>query len=135
RKSLHDIAKEFVLPKSVIFTDEHPSYRGLEKIGFNHARVNHSQGVYVYGNIHTNTVEGFWSLVKRGLGGVYHSVSKKYLQNYLNEYSFRYNHRDCGNLIFPLLVERASQPALLNPTLPAKSKLPASVACIQKFDV
>ena len=53
------------------------------------------------GDVHTNTIEGFWSLVKRGIGGVYHSVSKKYLQTYLNEYAFRYNHRDCGNLIFP----------------------------------
>jgi ISXO2 transposase-like protein len=67
------------------------------------------------GNVHTNTIEGFWSLVKRGLGGVYHSVSKKYLQTYLNEYAFRYNHRACGNLIFPLLLERASQPELLKP--------------------
>jgi transposase len=55
-------------------------------------------------------------LVKRGLGGVYHSVSKKYLQTYLNEYSFRYNHRACGNLIFPLILERAAQPELLRPS-------------------
>jgi hypothetical protein len=47
----------------------------------------------VVGDIHTNSVEGFWSLIKRGIGGVYHSVSQKYLQSYLNEYSFRYNHR------------------------------------------
>ena len=118
RKTLQDIAKEYVLPKSVIFTDDHASYHGLEKIGFNHDRINHSQGVYVYGNVHTNTIEGFWSLVKRGLGGVYHSVSRKYLQTYLNEYSFRYNHRACGNLIFPLLLERASRPELLKPSVP-----------------
>jgi len=124
RKSLHDIAKEYILPKSVVFTDEHPSYHGLEKYELNHARINHSQGVYMYGNIHTNTIEGFWSLVKRGLGGVYHSVSKKYLQTYLNEYSFRYNHRACGNLIFPLILERASQPELLRTSLPAEKNLP-----------
>ena len=45
------------------------------------------------GDVHTNTVEGFWSLVKRGIGGVYHSVGSNYLQSYLNEYSFRYNRR------------------------------------------
>jgi transposase len=49
--------------------------------------------VYVVGETHTNTVEGFWSLVKNGLRGVYHSVGKGYLQSYLNEYSFRYNRR------------------------------------------
>jgi transposase len=123
RKSLHDIAKEFILPKSVVFTDDHASYHGIEKHGFNHARINHSQGVYVMGNVHTNTIEGFWSLVKRGLGGVYHSVSKKYLQTYLNEYAFRYNHRACGNLIFPLLLERASQPELLRPAVQAGKNL------------
>jgi hypothetical protein len=47
----------------------------------------------VDGNVHTNTLEGFWSLVKRGIGGVYHSVSSKHLQSYLDEYAFRYNHR------------------------------------------
>ncbi len=46
------------------------------------------------GDAHTNTVEGFWSLVKRGIGGVYHSVSAKHLQGYLNEYAWRYNQRE-----------------------------------------
>lgn len=123
RKTLQDIAKEYILPKSVVFTDDHASYHGIEKHGFNHARINHSQGVYVMGNVHTNTIEGFWSLVKRGLGGVYHSVSKKYLQTYLNEYSFRYNHRACGNLIFPVILERASQPELLRPAGQAERTL------------
>ena len=45
------------------------------------------------GDVHTNTVEGFWSLIKRGIGGVYHAVGRGYLQSYLDEYSFRYNHR------------------------------------------
>ena len=71
RKTLHDIAKEYVLPKSVIFTDDHASYHGLEKIGYNHDRINHSQGVYVYGNVHTNTIEGFWSLVLSKDSGVW----------------------------------------------------------------
>lgn len=45
------------------------------------------------GNVHTNTIEGFWSLLKNGIRGVYHSVSSKHLQSYINEYAFRYNHR------------------------------------------
>ena len=52
-----------------------------------------AETVYVVGDIHTNTIEGFWSLVKRGIGGVYHNVGKHYLQSYLDEFSFRYNHR------------------------------------------
>ena len=124
KKTLHDIAHEKILPKSTVFTDEHASYKGLD-VDYQHHRVNHSQGVYVTGNVHTNTIEGFWSLVKRGLGGVYHSVSKKYLQSYLNEYAYRYNHRECGNLIFPLILERASQPGLLKPFVRAGENLPA----------
>ena len=65
----------------------------LTDIGFQHDVVNHSEKQYAKGFAHTNTIEGFWSLVKRGIAGVYHSVSPKYLQSYVNEYSFRYNHR------------------------------------------
>jgi len=122
KKTLQNIAHEKILPKSVVFTDDAAQYHGLDT-DYHHHRINHSQSVYVMGNVHTNTIEGFWSLVKRGLGGVYHSVSKKYLQTYLNEYSFRYNHRACGNLIFPLLVERASQPELLRPAVQVEKNL------------
>jgi transposase len=115
RENLHSIAKEYVLPESIIYTDEYPAYRGLDWIhGYDHRRINHSQGIYVMGDIHTNTIEGFWSLVKRGIGGVYHSVSKKYLQTYLDEYSFRYNRRNSGQPMFVSLLEqiyeRAEQP-------------------------
>jgi hypothetical protein len=61
---------------------------------YNHSRVLHSHNIYVIGNVHTNTIEGFWSLCKNGVHGVFHSVSPNYLQAYLNEYAFRYNHRD-----------------------------------------
>ena len=79
------------------------------KENYQHRRINHSSKVYVMGDVHTNTIEGFWSLVKRGIGGVYHQVSQKYLQSYLNEYSFRYNRRDQGNLIFTSLLKRAAE--------------------------
>lgn len=123
KKVLQDIAQEKILPSSVVFTDDAAQYHGMD-VNYHHHRINHSQGVYVVGDVHTNTIEGFWSLVKRGLGGVYHSVSKKYLQNYLNEYAFRYNHRFCGNLIFPMLLERASQPELLKPAAQVEKNLP-----------
>jgi len=112
RKTLHGIAKEHILPESTVFTDELSAYDGLEKVnGYVHNRINHSAGVYVLGDIHTNTIEGFWSLVKRGISGVYHSVGKNYLQTYLNEYSFRYNRRDQGNLIFNAILARVSERA------------------------
>jgi len=93
RATLHGIAQEKILPASTVYTDDYSAYHGLGAKGYQHRRINHSAGVYVMGDIHTQTIEGFWSLVKRGIGGVYHSVSKKYLQSYLDEYSFRYNRR------------------------------------------
>lgn len=90
---LNGLAKEHVLPKSIVFTDDFRSYNGLSARGYQHRTINHSEGVYVVGEVHTNTIEGFWSLIKRGIGGVYHSVGRHYLQTYLNEYSFRYNRR------------------------------------------
>lgn len=96
--TLLELVREHVLPKSMIFTDELKAYDGIKHMpaGYKHRRIKHSARVYVKGNVHTNTIEGFWSLVKRGIGGVYHQVSQKYLQTYLDEYSFRYNRRDQG---------------------------------------
>jgi|SRR5579863_5285088 len=86
--------REFVLPSTTVFTDELHSYNTVSAHRrYTHKRIHHSSKVYVVGDIHTNTVEGFWSLIKRGIGGVYHSVGQNYLQTYLNEYSFRYNRR------------------------------------------
>jgi transposase len=88
--------QEHVLPKSTVFTDELKGYDGLSHIrdrSYTHRRIRHAEKVYVVGDVHTNTIEGFWSLVKNGLRGVYHSVGKGYLQSYLDEYSFRYNRR------------------------------------------
>lgn len=82
-----------VLPSDTVYTDELASYNDLSRRGYQHRRVNHSEGIYVAGDAHTNTIEGFWSLLKRGIGGVYHSVGRQHLQSYLDEYSFRYNHR------------------------------------------
>ena len=118
KATLHGIAKERILPESVVFTDEYASYNGLDSAGYEHRRINHSAGVYVMGDVHTNTIEGFWSLVKRGIGGVYHNVGKHYLQTYLDEYSFRYNRRDCGNLIFHAILARVSELACSKPCVP-----------------
>lgn len=119
KKALQDLAHEYILPKSTVFTDEHPSYVGLDK-SYQHRRIQHAAKVYVQGEVHTNTIEGFWFLVKKGIGGVYHSVSKKYLQSYLNEYAFRYNRRASGNLIFLSILQRVGEMASHRPALEAE---------------
>jgi transposase-like protein len=103
---------ERVLPASTIYTDEFRVYDALSNTskGYTHDRVRHAERVYVSGDVHTNTIEGFWSLVKRGLDGVYHSVSRKHLQGYLNEYAWRYNHRDEPRAHFEQLLLRAALP-------------------------
>lgn len=95
-----------VARNATLYTDEFPSYDHMTRLGYNHKRIEHSAKVYVRGNIHTNSIEGFWSLVKRGITGVYHSVSPQYLQSYLNEYSFRYNHRKADTPMFKLILNR-----------------------------
>ncbi len=100
--------EERVLPSSTIYTDELRSYIGLTKAGYRHARVNHSERIYVSGDVHTNTIEGFWSLLKRSIGGTNHAVFSKYLQSYLDEYTYRYNHRKDET---PMFVGMLSQVA------------------------
>jgi transposase len=116
-ETLTGMVKEYVLPESTIFTDDFSGYDRLKSHGYTHHRINHSAKVYVMGDIHTNTIEGFWSLVKRGIGGVYHAVSQKYLQSYLDEYTFRYNRRDRGNLIFTSILEQVSRKASVRPSV------------------
>jgi len=77
---------------SQLHTDEWWGYRGLEKL-FGHSFVKHNENKYVEGACHTNTMEGFWSLLKRGIVGIYHSMSSKHLQKYVDEFVFRYNTR------------------------------------------
>jgi transposase-like protein len=107
--TLQGIVSEHVLPRSVIFTDEWPSYLGLSR-RYTHHRIRHTEKVYVSGEVHTQTIDGFFSNLKRGIGGNYHSVSSKWLQGYLNEYAWRYNHRDDKQAQFRTLLARASAP-------------------------
>jgi transposase-like protein len=91
--TLHSFVREAVSTKvSLISTDEHSGYRYLDR-EFPHGVVRHSAGEYVSGAVHTNTIEGFWSLIKRGIVGTYHKVSAKYLPLYVAEFQFRYNNR------------------------------------------
>jgi transposase len=114
--TLPAIIKKHVPPDSLIYTDEFASYGRIpflrDKDGnllrYRHRYIKHSSGEYVYKDIHTNTVEGLWSLIKRGINGVYHHVDPDYLQSYLNEFCFRYNRRHEGNRQFKPILLRAS---------------------------
>lgn len=79
-----------------LYSDEHVAYRIVKQqsIYYSHAQVDHSKGQYVDGNATTNSIEGFWSILKRGIIGVYHHSSRKHLQLYVNEYVFRHNTRN-----------------------------------------
>jgi len=88
---------------SLVSTDEHGGYHLLAR-DLPHRVVRHSAGEYVVGAVHTNTIEGFWSLLKRGIMGSYHKVSKDYLPLYLNEFSWRYNQRNNPNAFADLIA-------------------------------
>lgn len=89
---------------SLLSTDEHSGYRHL-KADFPHEFVSHGAGRYVVGAVHTNTIEGYWSIFKRGVVGTFHKVSRKYLPLYIAEFQFRYNNRTNAD-IFGTTVER-----------------------------
>lgn len=76
---------------STINTDENHGYRGIDQSGFRHETVNHTDKEYVRGNVHTNSVESVFAVMRRGMHGVYHHASKKHIGRYLNEFTFRLN--------------------------------------------
>ena len=89
KKTLHGYIAAHVKPGSQLFTDEHKAYAGM----LNHKAVKHSVGQYVKDQAHTNGIESFWALLKRGYYGTYHKMSPKHLQRYVDEFSGRYNAR------------------------------------------
>lgn len=97
-----------ISPTARVLTDELISYTNLHNLGYLHESVKHGASEYVRGDIHTNNIEGVWSGVKRGIYGVYRHVSKTYLQDYVNEYSWRYNHRNLGEGMFEALLNLSS---------------------------
>jgi len=92
-KTLMPIVNANIDKETEVYTDEFRAYNPLSEMGYKHGIIPHAEKIFVLGDIHTNTIEGFWSLSKNGIRGTYHAVSDKYLQHYLNEYTFRYNHR------------------------------------------
>ena len=95
RKTLHQFIRENTAPNTeAIYTDEWPAYKGIADSDTKHETVNHSQEEWVRGNVHTNSVEGVWSLLKRSIVGSYHKLSTKHLDSYLDELEWRFNNRE-----------------------------------------
>ena len=92
-KTLQQIIFNHIEIGSNIHTDEFKAYNSVKSF-YNQEQVNHRQGEYVKGNCHTNSIESFWALFKRGFVGIYHQMSKKHLQRYIDEFVFRFNNRD-----------------------------------------
>jgi transposase len=105
---LREKIEQFVLPGSMVFTDDWSGYDKLRG-SYHHRRINHSARVYVSGDVHTNTIEGFFGLFKTGVRGTHHAISKRWLPTYLNEWVWRYNHRASDKPQFRLLLQSAAR--------------------------
>lgn len=91
--NVRDLVNKNVSRESFLYTDESNLYRGSESHVIGHATVRHTSGEYVRGEVHTNTIEGYFSIFKRGMAGVYQHCKEKHLHRYLAEFDFRYNAR------------------------------------------
>jgi transposase len=102
--TLQKLLREHVEVGTRLYTDEWRGYTRARRLGYLHETVNHSQYEWADGIAHTNTIEGFWSQLKRSIRGTYGFVSPKYLQHYLNEFSYRYNHRTSDRLFEQMVL-------------------------------
>ena len=89
---------------STVSTDAAGAYTILPRMGYDHASVNHNAGEYVRGHVHTNTIENFWSILKRSISSTHVWVSKKHLTKYLGEFEYRYNMRNAPQFMFNRLL-------------------------------
>jgi hypothetical protein len=100
--------RDSVASISNIYTDEWPAYRGLDREFASHSTVPHAARIFVIDNAHTNTIEGFFGNLKTSLRGTYKHVSHRWLQSYLDEFAWRYNHRHDPRSMFRQLLLRAA---------------------------
>lgn len=107
--------KEHVDPQARVITDEYYGYTQLKRHGYDHEFVTHKD-TYVVGDIYTQNVENLWSILKRGIYGVYRVVSKKYLQAYIDEYAWRYNNRKYNDQMFDLLLRQIAEVRIIQPS-------------------
>jgi len=124
RETLHGFIRENVAGDvEAIYTDEWEAYKGIADKDTEHETVNHSEGEYGRGNVHTNSMENVWSLLKRSIIGAYHQVSTKHLDAYLDELEFRFNNHEN-----PYMFRDAMLKLLLAETLPYKKLIGESGA-------
>lgn len=102
--NLKKVLRENIAPTAQLMTDQFSGYTGLQKHFASHDTVNHSAKEYVRGKAHTNTVEGYFSLLKRGITGTFHHVSSQHLHRYLAEFDFRYNARKTEDKVRSVLA-------------------------------
>ena len=95
KPTLQGFVGQHTAPGAKVYTDESKSYEGMD---FDHEAVNHSAGEYVRGMAHTNGIESFWSMLKRGYHGTYHHISPKHLHRYVAEFAGRHNIRNCDTI-------------------------------------
>ena len=104
RDTLHQFIDETVRDeKEAIYTDELAAYLGIKDHNTRHETVNHSIEQWVVGDVHTNTIEGVWSLFKRSIVGAFHKISEKHLDRYLEELEWRYSNRDNDHIFVDTL--------------------------------
>lgn len=101
-----------VRPGTRVSTDDHRSYRHLGRVGFDHSVIRHSEGEYGRGDVHTNTIEGYWSRLKNSIKGTHIHVSEKHLWKYVSEFSYRYNMRKQPEEMFNRMILAVSLPRL-----------------------
>ena len=104
RRTIEPIVRENVRQSSVVHTDEWFAYRKLGQRGYTHRSVNHGIEQWVKDGSHTNSIEGYWSQLKRSIRGTHVHVSGKHLPKYLGEFNFRHNTRKTPDQMFHLLV-------------------------------
>lgn len=103
--ALREQIEKYVSPTATVMTDDYKGYIQLKKMGYKHYAVNHSKYQYRKGEAYTQNAENVWSHLKRGIYGVYHSVSKRHLQKYVDEFAFRYNNRKSADM-FNLVLSK-----------------------------
>lgn len=98
-ETLFGLFNEFVSADSIVYTDEFTAYDKLNELGYEHDKVDHSVGKYVDGDVHTNTIENFWSNLKARIKGTYRAISVKHLQKYVDEVAFAFNEGNVENAV------------------------------------
>jgi len=105
RLELMEQIEKHIDRNATVMHDQYPGYQNLHRLGYDHHAVNHGK-TYVRGKVYTNNIEGLWGRIKPGIKGVYRKVTSKYIESYMDEYCFRYNHRKEPELMFDLLLSR-----------------------------